>query len=214
LDPIVQIHENKTFYGAPLRPPQYGSAQKPAHQQYWQSVSPVSKKLTSWLNTLGGGDEVTPSPIWGMDVSPESLDHVMGFVTGGAGRTTGRLVRALFDRENTTVRDIPFVRTVMGEADRRYDQAKYYKLRDEVTYAKRRYEAAVSNRDLERIAELRREDAVLLRMVRPLRSAETRLRKLRDIEDRAQTPQQQEQVKQAMQNIQSALIAYLYRSRQ
>jgi len=214
LDPVVQIHENKTFYGAPLRPPQYGSAQKPAHQQYWQSVSPVSKKLTSWLNTLGGGDEVTPSPIWGMDVSPESLDHVMGFVTGGAGRTAGRLVRALFDRENTTVRDIPFARTVMGEADRRYDQAKYYKLRDEVTYAKRRYEAAIAEKDLERIAELRREDAVLLRMVRPLRAAETRLRKLRDFEDRAQTPQQKEQVKQAMQNIQSALIAYLYRSKQ
>ena len=89
-DPIVQLGENRTFYGAPIRPEPFGSPEEPRSQRYWSSINPSLKALTEWLNELGGGDRVTPGRFF-TDQSPEDLEHLIEFSFGGVGRQAKRV---------------------------------------------------------------------------------------------------------------------------
>ena len=115
-DPIVQIAENKTFFGGPLKPEQdqYQSA-IPESELYFKSVRPMSKATTQWFNRMtGGSDEVSGL----VDISPEILDYLIDFMGKGSGRfladvttTTSSLAQA----KVPDIRHVPIVRKAVGE---------------------------------------------------------------------------------------------------
>ena len=132
-DPIVEITQNKNFYGAPIKPDdKFQRLPRPESQKYFQSVNPILKDVTSFLNSVTGGSEVRPGLI---DVSPEVLDYMLGFLTGGAGmfvnRTSDFVLR--FARgEEWQPRQTPFARRVYGEKRRFVDRQAFYEIRDQV----------------------------------------------------------------------------------
>lgn len=86
LDPFVQQSENKSWTGRPIVPTKYRSSQ-PDSQLATRNTSNFSKTVATWLNSLSGGDEVTPGAV---DISPALLDHWIGWSAGGLGREVAK----------------------------------------------------------------------------------------------------------------------------
>jgi hypothetical protein len=126
LDPFVQIATNENFMGTKIAPDQspFGP-EKPNSQLAFRSVSKPAKATAEVLNTVTGGDKWNPGLV---DISPEWIDHITDFLTGGLGRTvrdTTALPLALFD-DDTSVRQIPFLRQVFQEKNERVDIDRFY----------------------------------------------------------------------------------------
>jgi len=117
LDPVVQISENKNFFGAPIKPEQPAyTPKKPESQLHFKSVNPASKVLTDWLHDLSGGGELEKGVV---EISPETVDHLIDFADGGAGKgVTGafKTTYSLATGKVPAIKDIPFVRKFYGES--------------------------------------------------------------------------------------------------
>ena len=114
-DPLVQVGENKTFFGAPLMPEQniFDKSPEPDSEKYWSSVRGSSKLVSRELNKLTGGDRVKPGLV---DISPETLDLVFDTFTGGAGRFVSDTLSLPYKAitKNLEVGDIPMARRLIG----------------------------------------------------------------------------------------------------
>lgn len=139
LDPIVQLDRNKNFMGAKIYPEQapYGPP-RPDSQMYFRGVSKPSKVLADKLNTLTGGDKWEPGII---DISPESIDHMISSVTGGLGQfalNTASLPFAIAEGD-VPVRSVPFLSSVWQEKNTRIDLDRFYGNAEKVDIAVARY---------------------------------------------------------------------------
>lgn len=197
-DPFVQIAENKTFWGGPIRPTPYGSPAPPDSQLYWSTVNPALKSVTDTLNSLTGGDEVVAG--WA-DLSPEDLEHAIEFAGGGAGRQAKRVVDSLtsfFSGEEVPMHKIPILRRMAGTQDQRYDRETYIENRNDVKRAIEQLENAAGDPAAQR--RVREDRGAILRMGGPMKATESRLRKIRkarrQTEDKARREQLDERTKQ------------------
>ena len=198
LDPMVQISGNKNWVGNKIQPEQNPfDVPKPEYQMHWSNVSEPSKWLAKLLNDISGGTEVTPGKI---NLSPELLDHWFEFFTGGVGRFFSNTLNTSLDvvtGEPVELRRIPFVRQVMGEIDHSVDMDRYYELMDEITYAKKEWLAATTDR---RKLELQKSHGHLLRMITAARLTDKRVsainKRLRIMKEKGATKAELEQLEQ------------------
>ena len=124
LDPFIQLAENKTFTGAPIRKEQFPyQPYKPANEMHFKSVNPYAKEFTAWLNEVTGGRPTTATHLGKsglVDINPEDIEFVMDFLGGGAGKfvkntlTTGTTLAT--DGKFPEIRNIPFVRQAVGKS--------------------------------------------------------------------------------------------------
>lgn len=186
IDPVVQLAENKTFYGAPIMPTQdkYGP-EKPDSELYFKSVSPVAKKAASMMNKITGGDEVTKG--W-VDMSPETLEHLYGFLVGGAGRT----IKRAFDTgsrawkgEPQPLREVPFVRRLIGEPDPRHVGRTFYENRDKLELVEHRIKTYEQSGDHNKAKAVRQKNKAILALRGVMGKYEKRIKKLNDRIDAA-----------------------------
>lgn len=141
LEPFIDVlAKNKDQFNRPIAPdqPEHG-AKIPESQRFWNSTSPVSKELTSTLNSLTGGDAVKPGLV---DMSPAVLDYLFGQVAGSAGafykRTVVDLPAKLMDKNaEISANDIPFARRVVASKPTWYDRSMFYQRSDEIDQAKK-----------------------------------------------------------------------------
>lgn len=117
IDPFIQLAENKTFTGAPIRKEQpMFQPKKPNSQMYFKNVNPYAKDFTTWLNNVSGGDSVKSGKV---DINPEDIEFVANFIGGGTGKfitntlTTGTSLAT--EGKFPEIRNTPFVRGVIGE---------------------------------------------------------------------------------------------------
>jgi hypothetical protein len=82
LDPVVQIAENKSWFGGPISPIKY-DRNKPDSENYFSSVHPAFIGAARFLNSSTGGNAARSGVI---DVSPETLEHYAQFIGGGIGK--------------------------------------------------------------------------------------------------------------------------------
>lgn len=127
-DPFLEVSLNRNFADRQIQPePSPFETPKPASENYFPSVSTISRKSAEWINALTGGDDVIKGAV---SVSPEVLDYTFAFVTGGVGRfigSLGSLATAPFDPERTiTSADIPFVRKLTGTKPEWLDKSLFY----------------------------------------------------------------------------------------
>ena len=81
-DPIYVLVSGQREDGMPLMPADF-SGIKPDSERYWNNTRDgIFQNFTTWLNEATGGSAARPGKI---DVSPESLNYITTFVTGGAG---------------------------------------------------------------------------------------------------------------------------------
>jgi len=176
-DPIIQIASNQTFYGAPIRPTPFGDPAPPRSQRYWSTINPNLRDFSAWINRVTGGDEVEPGAV---DVSPEDIEHGLGFVLGGVGRQASRawdIGAKLSEGETIPLRGIPIMRRFVGAPDERFNRERYIEQRNDVRRAEKQMKEYAGEPD--RLRSIREDKATLLRLGPAAKKTESRLRKLR-----------------------------------
>ena len=116
-DPVVQVVENKNFFGGPIKPeqPPFGQPRKPDSQLYFKSVRKQSKAVTDWLNkNTGGSDQVSGF----VDISPEVVDHYIDALGGGTAKFVANTMETgtqLSKGDFPEIRNVPVLRQFIKE---------------------------------------------------------------------------------------------------
>ena len=86
--PLIQLAENKNFAGNPIKPEgnEYVKGEVPEHQKYWSTMNESVVKLCKGLYQATG-----------LDVSPESLEHIVTSYAGGLGRIVTQTLARMDD---------------------------------------------------------------------------------------------------------------------
>ena len=136
IDPFIEMSENADFAGRKIRPERDKyDRYMPKSQDYYGSVSPISRHLAAMLNEWTGGNEFKPGAV---DVSPEWIDHYAKFLGGAASATLWRPVNTatkLVRGEEVTTNDVPFLRRVHGATGSYIDRSLFYSRVDEIQSA-------------------------------------------------------------------------------
>ena len=122
--PFVDIWKNEDFFGKPVMPTKFPGDDKPDSQTYFPSVNPYAKATADFLNRVTGGNEFRPGLV---DISPESISHVLSTYAGSAGalvlnltgnarKAVGEALGVNAEDPQLDVSDVPFARKIFGTA--------------------------------------------------------------------------------------------------
>lgn len=142
LDPVAAIATNTNpFTGRQIYPgvSQYDAAPPPDSQRYFPNARYISKEAADALNSITGGDHVVPGAI---DVSPETLDYMYDYFTGGAGAFAARVLdmgAGIFTDKEFGINDLVFARSLLGSVPHWADKTRAYDRMHEVDTQLDRY---------------------------------------------------------------------------
>ena len=199
--PAVELATNSNHFGSPIYRENFPSgAQKPDSAMPMRNTTEVSKGIAEFFNAATGGTQRVSG---GIDFSPDSLDYLVGYATGGLGRFFGRalnLPNVLGDGiQEEDYREIPFVRQVLGAPSSYGVLDRYYSHKFDIEQIGKEFDARrgadrqawrEQNRDVLRLRPLLKATEKQLRALRKQRSTveafggEDADRKLEVIEDR------------------------------
>lgn len=188
----VELLTNKDFRDAPvykeLSPYQPHLSRSGL---YWSTTSPSAVWTSKFINdTLGRGDDYIPGEILGMrvDVQPDVIEHIFGFMTGGLGRLVNQAAdtatsnipnAAMGGWESDMIRTTPFINkflTAVTDKDRAGD---YYEKRDDVLAVRRSFRAAMQDGDRQRAIGLRNRYPETILIMEPVNKIDRAIMKLR-----------------------------------
>ena len=174
-DPFINLTANVDFTGRPIRKEAFPGQDASAASLYWNSTSPTAVSIARILNEATGGTETISG--WA-DVSPNDIEFMFDFITGGAGRFVQRTVEAPLmlasgQPLDEIVREIPLARKIFGAVSSREDTSAYIEGRDRVNLARSELRSAMNQGDQERAAEARQRFAAELQIVGRIRAIES-----------------------------------------
>ncbi len=188
----VELLTNKDFRDAPvykeLSPYQPHLSRSGL---YWSTTSPSAVWTSKFINdTLGRGDDYIPGEILGMrvDVQPDVIEHIFGFMTGGLGRLVNQTADTVTSNapnyfmnrwESDMIRTTPFINkffTAVTDKDRAGD---YYEKRDDVLAVRRSFRAAMQDGDRQRAIGLRNRYPETILIMEPVNKIDRAIMKLR-----------------------------------
>jgi len=122
--PFVDIWKNTDFFDKPIAPTKFPGDDKPDSQTYFPNVNPAAREVAAFLNRVTGGNEFRPGLV---DVSPESIMHVLTTYAGAAGALVTNTVSNTYragaeamginaENPQLDLSDVPFARRVVGTA--------------------------------------------------------------------------------------------------
>lgn len=131
--PFYMLETNRDNLGRPIVPEQHGKATAPYHTTSRSTTSSIAKSASKGLNTLTGGDDVTPGKAQdylGKYTSPEAIEFLVGYYTGGVGQfamQSKNLATNAAEGKPQAVDKIPVLKRFIvtepqGAADRRYKE--------------------------------------------------------------------------------------------
>lgn len=143
VSPFMDIAVNEDFRGAPIVPNQRDKdAPQPWPVLARSQTSDVSKAVADFVNTATGGDMIEPGAAQkalGPFVSPEAMDHVVGFYTGGLGQfalQSKNLARAVGgDEKAVEVNRVPIANRFVFTQPIGYVGRRYRELAPDFQYA-------------------------------------------------------------------------------
>jgi hypothetical protein len=138
--PFYELEQNENFMGQNIYPQasQFDASPAPLSAQPWRSTSSTSEWIARNVNDWTGGDSVVPGAV---DMSPQVIDYLAGYATGGAGRFYGGLADWLGSAVAATakgepveieLRDVPFVRKVIRPKSQSRDRNDAYEAIGEI----------------------------------------------------------------------------------
>ena len=113
--PLVEVATNEAWYDAPIAPDQPAYQPKiPESQRYFKTASNMSKSLSTWLNSVTGGDENRSGIV---DISPEFIDYLWQQYTSGAGSFIGNVAETGYGAIKGDIKKerVPFVRSFAAD---------------------------------------------------------------------------------------------------
>lgn len=183
-DPIVQILENKTWYGGPIQPKKFDK-HKPSSENYYKSVNPGAREVAKFFNEYTGGN---PGRSGMVDISPEVMEHITEFVGGGASRfilRTFKTGETIFDEGSEWLpEDTPILRRVYGKSTTASKRREFYEIWDKVDGVKHEVDELRKKKLRDELKDTLSERGDLYRVYKPMKKAQRALRKFRHLRDR------------------------------
>jgi hypothetical protein len=141
LDPLVQISENKGWHGGKLMPDDFpGQPPSPDSQKFFSSTPRPYREVAAYMNKFTGGTEVTPGLV---DISPETMQLWVDTAGGGLAKfLTSAIDAPTKPDEERELRDVPFLRRVLGAVGDRQTMTVFYDHLQEVERARDEMDAA------------------------------------------------------------------------
>jgi ribosomal protein S18 acetylase RimI-like enzyme len=199
LIPIVQVVENKDWTGKRIHPENDIYNPKPMSELYWSSVREPSRDVARLLNQIGGGNEAKVGVEW-LDISPESIDHVVDAVGGGMAKFFARsasAARKYSKGEDIESYEIPFVRQVFGKPGASTLSSDFYDNIDTVRVAERQYKHYEDDKEM--IKKIIKDNKSELRLGELARDASKEVSELRrqrsELERRGETPKSSDRIR-------------------
>ena len=184
LDPVVQVQENKNWFGGELVPERFpgkGGTEIPDSQRYWTSTREPSKAIAEWVNEMTGGDAARPGAI---DISPAVIDMLFDTYTGGAGKFIANVSDTL-DKlpewaagEEIESANIPFVRKVFRTRMRSGSTESFFEYNKDVAYTEEQLDSAKETKDRERYNEIMSNQRPKVQMIKYRKMIEQRIQNL------------------------------------
>lgn len=136
-DSLIEMASNRDWLDRPIRPENPYGDYGPDAYKFYGGASEGAKTIADVLNRISGGNR---SEAGAIDISPEYIDHMTAFLTGGAGRFAGRatdMTTKLLSGDLDLIEGhkVPFVRSMNTTTGTWLDKDRYYRFRDEVREA-------------------------------------------------------------------------------
>jgi hypothetical protein len=191
-DLVVELMTNKDFKDQPIYKELSPFDQsKTRSNLYWSTTSPSAVWVSKFLNdTIGGGTDVIPGEILGqrIDIQPDVIEHVLGFLSGGLGTFVG----ATLDTATSTVPNAfagewnaemigktPILNKFLTQTTEKDKAGDYYANRDKVMVVQAEIKDAISSGDADRIAAAKATYPERIKVMGQIYEIEKRLTKLR-----------------------------------
>jgi hypothetical protein len=129
IDPAMVLITGEKETGLPLMPEDFTGV-TPNSERYWNNTrDTLTQRITSWMYEATGGGTGGEMPV---DFSPEQVNYVWSFATGGAGAFVRDLINTFDAMANTGTASateqnlIPVLKAVHRQPDGRYDSSAFY----------------------------------------------------------------------------------------
>lgn len=134
--PIVDLWRNENFFGSPIYNEPFDEGQSKSSVARYNTPEEY-KAVVGFLNDVTGGKGKIPGAV---DVPAESLQYLVNFFIGGAGKFLGDTLGAVksgVTGEDVNIKDIPAIRKLLGEPNEQNDIGLYYERLNDVRAAER-----------------------------------------------------------------------------
>ena len=162
IDPALVIATGEKENGQPLMPEDFTGV-TPDAERYWNNTrDTLTQRATAWLYEVSGGKTGDAM----IDVSPESVEYITSFATGGAGTFIKDVIKTVDALANTGTASateqnlIPVLKAFHRQPDGRYDSSAFYENVKEAEKAKQRYDKVMESTDEPKPADLRNAQAI------------------------------------------------------
>jgi len=203
ISPYVDIWTNQNYFGQPIVPQQYDKTSPPPSYMVGRSTtSDIAKGVSQFANLATGGDKVKPGyseKVLGPLVSPEGIEHIVGFYTGGLGQLamqSKNLAKNVAEGKPVDVNKLPIANRFIFEEPKSYTSRRYNELKDDFDYA----------RDYQKTGDTSKVDPKIMRALPVYQAADKELsvlfKRLRTAKASGQDPESiQTQIKQAQSRV-------------
>ena len=182
LDPFVQIDQNKNWFGGPIQPKKF-SEHKPDSENFYSTAPAWAIDFARWLNRVSGGDRGKAGAV---DVSPESIEHLVEFAGGGVSKFAANIWNTgqrAYNGQEWLPEKTPFVRRLYGKATTESRRRDFFEKWNEVDGTHYQFDIARRNQDRESMARYRAENPVDLAAYEGMRNAQRQLGTLKKQSD-------------------------------
>lgn len=125
LDPLVALTENRDWTGKPIARTSMNKA-TPGHLLARDTASTWSRLISEGLNAVSGGTQYTAGVF---SPSPDSIEYLLGQVTGGVGRELSKIEQsalAITRGEDLPTHKIPLAGRFFGDANQQSSQGSAF----------------------------------------------------------------------------------------
>lgn len=192
LRPIFQIETNKGFFGQKIMPdvPSWVEYDYPDSRRYWSTVNTPLKWIAIMLSNISGGSEVEGGFV---DISPETLEHIVESYTGGLGKLFTRSINvatSLYDgvtgQKDVALSDIytelPIARRFLGKTNFFSTLHTYTEEKADVRAKEAEYKL-LKARNTKEAVEFRNENKDFFIRLAIVNAADKQLRSLRKVKN-------------------------------
>ena len=178
LDPVVQVLENKTWYGAPIYP-----THKPEHQPWSETFKTSTPEwaieVARTLNAVSGGNAARAGLL---DFSPDVIVHYSEFLAGGVGKLVLNTIASgerIVSGDEWLPEKTPFIRRLYGRSTTVSRRREFFEAWDEVDAAFYEVKELAKDGDMEGSRRAREEYRAELAVYPVMKTTDKALREMR-----------------------------------
>ena len=133
IKPLAELGVNEDYLGNPIYVEQFPfGAKTPASSRSKKSTSEWSKTMAEFLNQATGGNEFVSGAL---DVSPDAIEYLFKYYTGGAGKfvvRSGKTLEDIAKGKDVDINNVPLARLFFASQRESEPAGRYYEYREEL----------------------------------------------------------------------------------